>query len=362
MSAKTCDAVVIGGGIAGVSVAAELATSMDVVLVEREAQLAYHTTGRSAALYFGSYGHSSTLPLTAASRAWFDDPEFTDAPVLAPRGALTVAFDGAPVPDLLGAEQLGPDEAADLVPVLDRARLTGAAYERGAADMDVAAIHQAFVRKLRHHRGEVRTTAPVTGLERNDETWTVQSGSERITAAVVVNAAGAWADEVARLAGAEPIGIQPRRRTAFMVTAPPSSEHWPMVTDAGHTFYFKPDGVQLLCSPADETPSPPVDARPEEVDIALAIERINAVTDLGIRSVRSAWAGLRTFAPDGGMALGFDAGVDGFFWLAGQGGTGIQTAPASARLAAGLIQSGSVPDDLPSIDLAALDPARFGRR
>lgn len=362
MKAKTRDAVVIGGGIAGVTVAAELAATMDVVLVERESQLAYHTTGRSAALYFGSYGHHSTRPLTAASRSWFDDPEFADAPVLSPRGALTVAFDGAPIPDLDDTEQLGPEEAADLVPVLDRSRLAGAAYEREAADMDVAAIHQAYVRKLKHHSGEILTAAPVTGLERSHGSWVVRAGSDSITATVVVNAGGAWADEIARLAGAEPIGIQPKRRTAFMVTAPENSEHWPMVTDAGHTFYFKPDGVQLLCSPADETPSPPVDARPEEVDIALAIERINAVTSLGIRSVRSSWAGLRTFAPDGGMALGYDAGVDGLFWLAGQGGTGIQTAPAAARLAAALIRGEPRPDDLPTIDLAALNPARFGRR
>ena len=164
---RSCDIVVVGGGIAGVSVAAEVAGAAEVVLVERESQLAYHTTGRSAALYFGSYGHPSTLPLTTASRSWFDDPEFTDAPVLTPRGALTVAFDHTPVPDLLGAQVLGPDDAAELVPALDRDRIAGAAWEPDAADMDVAGIHQAYVRKLRHRGGEVLTDAGVTALERS---------------------------------------------------------------------------------------------------------------------------------------------------------------------------------------------------
>lgn len=359
MDSSACDIVVIGGGIAGVSAAAELATSMDVVLVERESQLAYHTTGRSAALFFGSYGHPSTLPLTTASRPWLDAPEFTDLPVLSPRGALTVAFDDTPVPSLVGAETLTAEEAIELAPTLDRTRVAGAAYEPEAADMDVAEIHQAFVRKLRHHGGEVRVDSPVTELHHTAGRWTVSAGDATLTCSTVVNAAGAWADVVAEMAGATPIGIQPRRRTAFMVGAPEGSRDWPMVTDSGHTFYFKPDGVQLLCSPADETPSPPVDARPEDIDIAIAIERINDVTDLAIRSIRSSWAGLRTFAADGGMALGFDGKVDGFFWLAGQGGTGIQTAPAAARLAAALITSGGTPDDLADVDLPALDPDRF---
>ena len=359
MNPSESDIVVIGGGIAGVSVAAELATSRNVVLVERESQLAYHTTGRSAALYFGSYGHPSTLPLTRASRAWFDAPEFTDTPVLTPRGALTVAFDNHAIPTLVGAEVLTADEAIELAPTLDRSRIAGAAYEPEAADMDVATIHQAYVRKLRHHGGEIRTNTPVTGLDRTAGRWKVTTGDAALTCDTVVDAAGAWADAVAELAGARPIGIQPKRRTAFMVNAPDGSRDWPMVTDSAHTFYFKPDGVQLLCSPADETPSPPVDARPEEVDIAIAIERINDVTDLAIRSIRSSWAGLRTFAPDGGMALGFDSHVDGLFWLAGQGGTGIQTAPAAARLAAALITSGTPPDDLATMSLPALDPARF---
>lgn len=359
MDSSACDIVVIGGGIAGVSVAAELATTMDVVLLEREPHLAYHTTGRSAALFFGSYGHPSTLPLTAASRKWFDTPEFTELPVLSPRGALTVAFDDDPMPSLAGAEPLTADEAIELAPTLDRSRVAGAAYEPEAADMDVAGIHQAFVRKLRHHGGEIRVDSPVTSLDRGHESWAVAAGGETLTCATVVDAAGAWADVVAEMAGAEPIGIQPKRRTAFMVTAPDGSRDWPMVTDSGHTFYFKPDGIQLLCSPADETPSPPVDARPRDVDIAIAIERINDKTDLAIRSIRSSWAGLRTFAADGGMAIGFDPDVEGFFWLAGQGGTGIQTAPAAARLAASLITAGAPPDDLAAVDLPALDPVRF---
>jgi D-arginine dehydrogenase len=347
---QRADVVVIGGGIAGVSVAAELSANRSVTLLEAESTLAYHTTGRSAALFFGSYGHPDTLPLTRRSQQWFENPP-TDHPVLSPRGAMTVAFSGE-LPELEGGIPISAAEAVDRVPVLDRDQLIGAVWEPDAADMDVAAIHQAYVRQLRSNGGEIVTSGRVTDLGR-DATWRVTTPAGIWEADIVVNAAGAWGDEVARMAGLEPVGLVPKRRTAFMVTAPPDSEHWPLVTDAGHNFYFKPDGVQLLCSPADETPSEPCDARPEDVDIALAIEGINAVTDLEIRSIRSSWAGLRTFAPDGSMVIGPDPDEETFFWLVGQGGTGIQTAPAAALLAAGLIEGD------PAMSGAPFDPARF---
>ncbi len=344
------DVIVIGGGIAGVSVAAELSETMSVVLLESEPSLAYHTTGRSAALYFGSYGHPDVVQLTRASRAWFDNPPNTDQPVLSERGALTLSF-GADVPNHPGTSQISAHAARELVPALRSDLIEAASWEPDAADMDVAAIHQAYVRQLRQNGGMIETSRPVTGIDHRG-TWSVAAGDSRFEADIVVNAAGAWCDRVAQLAGVPPLGLVPRRRTAFMVTGPPQSERWPLVTDVGHTFYFKPDGPQLLCSPADETPSEPCDAKPEPVDIALAIERINAVTALEIRSVRSSWAGLRTFAPDDSMVIGFEPGLDGFFWLAGQGGTGIQTAPAAARLAAGMISEAN--------DAATVfDPARF---
>lgn len=345
------DTVVIGGGIAGVSAAAELSQRQTVTLLERERTLAYHTTGRSAALYFGSYGHPDTLALTRRSLEWFNEPPHVDHPVLTPRGAMTVVFSGEP-PELEGGIPITPDEAVRRVPALRPELLVGAVWEPDAADMDVAAIHQAYVRQLRSNGGTIVTSSEVIAL-RGASPWQVVTPEGIWEANQIVNAGGAWGDHIARLAGLEPVGLTPKRRTAFMVTAPPDSERWPLVTDANHSFYFKPDGTQLLCSPADETPSEAVDARPEDVDIALAIERINDATTLGIRSIRSSWAGLRTFAPDGSMVIGPDPDEPTFFWLVGQGGTGIQTAPASAELLADLIVNGPSPAGTP------FDPTRF---
>ena len=338
------DVIVIGGGIAGVSAASELANAgAEVTLLEAERQLASHTTGRSAALYFENYGHSEVRALTKASRRYFED----HSSILTPRGAMVVAPDDQV--DALSRQvdeglrhgtdirQMTPAEACEIVPVLRQDAIAVASYEPDAADLDVAAIHQSFVRSFRRAGGLIHTGARLSSLVHGGRwTATTEQGS-RHEADVVVNAAGAWADTVAIAAGVRPIGLVPKRRTAFMVTAPQGSAAWPLVVDAHQSFYFKPDGPQLLCSPADETPSEPCDAKPEEIDIALAIDRINEMTVLGIRSVRSSWAGLRSFVPDGGMVISFDDQAAGFFWLAGQGGTGIQTAPATAALAADLI-------------------------
>lgn len=357
------DVIVIGGGIAGVAAAAELATAgAEVTLLEAERQLAFHTTGRSAALYFENYGHPTVRALTRASRRYFEDPpEGTDAPLLSARGALIVA--PADQVERLQRQieegihhgtdirRLSEEEARAVVPALRPGAIVAASYEPGAADMDVAAIHQSFVRSFRRRGGTIVTGARVGALAR-DGVWTVTTeAGERHQADVVVNAAGAWCDVVARRAGVAPIGLVPKRRTAFMVVAPSGAERWPLTVDAAQTFYFKPDGTQLLCSPADETPSEPCDARPEEIDVARAIERINDITTLGIGSVRSSWAGLRSFVSDGGMVIGFDDTVEGFFWLAGQGGTGIQTAPAAGALTADLVAGVPL--------RSAVDPAAF---
>lgn len=364
------DVIVIGGGIAGVSAAAELTLKgAEVTLLEAERQLAFHTTGRSAALYFENYGHPTVRALTKASRAYFENPPdgTTDVPILSERGAMVVA-----PPDQVEAlagqveegrrhgtdiRDLTPDEATEIVPVLRPELLAAASYEPGAADIDVAAIHQSFVRTFRRHGGTILTESRVAELQRVNGSWhvTTESGDRHI-ARVVVNAAGAWCDIVGSMTGATPIGLVPKRRTVFMVTAPEGSERWPLTVDAAHTFYFKPDGPQLLCSPADETPTEPQDVRPDEIDIALAIERINEMTTLGIRSIRSSWAGLRSFVADGGMVIGFDTDVDGLFWLAGQGGTGIQTAPAAGALVADLI--GGV-EPRSGVDPMAFSPARL---
>ena len=234
-------------------------------------------------------------------------------------------------------------------------------FEPESLDLDVAGLHQAFVRGLRRAGGEVRVSSPVTGLDRPGSQWTVVSGSDQIRVDVVVNAAGAWGDEIAGLAEARLVGLVPMRRTAFTVPGESAYRHWPLVADAENQFYFRPDGSQLLCSLAEERASPPEDARPDEVDIALAIERINVATTLGIRVVRSSWTGLRTFVADRAMVIGFDPQIDGFFWLVGQGGTGIQTAPAAALLTAGLITSRAPPTALVEygVDVAGLSPARL---
>jgi D-arginine dehydrogenase len=373
VAANRYDVIVIGGGIAGVGAAAFLSERASVVLLEQEAQLAHHTTGRSAALLFENYGHPSIRPLTRVSLPWFESPPdgLVDAPLLSGRGALTFGR-----PDQLGilerlhaagrgagtgVEWLDTTGVRSLWPEIRPGHAEAGVWEPGARDLDVAAIHQAFVRAMRRHGGEIHRSAPVHELRRANGRWQADTGAGRFEAAVVVDAAGAWGDRVARMAGVVPVGLRPLRRTAFTVPGSVELQRRPMAVDADHAFYIKPDGTQLLCSPADETPSEPCDARPEEADVALAIDRINAATTLGIVTVRSAWAGLRTFAPDGGMVVGFDDRVDGFFWLVGQGGTGIQTAPGASRLAADLVLDGRLSPELEEagVDLAALGPERI---
>ena len=239
--------------------------------------------------------------------------------------------------------------------------LVGAVLEPEALDLDVAGLHQAFVRGLRAAGGQIRTATRIDRLRRTGSRWSIGAGADTLEADIVVNAAGAWADLVAKMAGARPLGLEPRRRTAFMVPGNLAYRGWPLVGDTDNDFYFRPDGSQLLCSLAEEKVSVPEDARPDELDIALAIDRINKATTIDIRTVRSAWTGLRTFAPDRAMVIGWDPEVEGFFWLAGQGGTGIQTSPGAGALTADLIATGSAGEKLQGhgVDVAGLSPARF---
>ena len=296
--------VVIGGGIAGISVAHFLAKTCNVTLVEQEALLASHSTGRSAALYFENYGATANRPLSRISRRFFENPpaEVDRHPFLTPRGALWI---GTPeqepaLRETLAASAatphpgrwLAPRQAQTIVPVLRPEYLGGAVFEPEALDLDVAALHQAFVRAFRKSGGEIVLSAPVVELKQTGTTWLVQAGAHQLEADKVVNAAGAWGDRVAVLAGARPIGLEPRRRTAFMVPGNLAFREWPLTCDVDNHFYFRPDGSQLLCSLAEENLSDPEDARPDELDIALAIDRINRATSLEIRTVRSAWTGL----------------------------------------------------------------------
>jgi D-arginine dehydrogenase len=368
------DVVVIGAGIAGASAAAALAETLQVVVLEREAFPGMHSTGRSAALFSEIYGSAPVRALSRASRDFLHRPPegFAEAQIVRPRGALHIASTSqipaleafASLPDVAGAVSLlTADEARAACPILREDYVGAAALERASADIDVDALHQAWLRQLRARDGRLVVNAEVTGLTRNGASWTVETPDLRIETGVVINAAGAWADKVAELAGATAIGLQPMRRTALIVDAPPGADPhaWPMVIDIDETFYFRPDAGALLLSPGDETPSEPCDAQPDELDIAVAIDRVQTAANLEVRRVRRSWAGLRSFVADRTPVVGFAPDAPGFFWLAGQGGYGIQTAPAMGQLAAALIRGESVPNTLLQHGVASLDlrPERF---
>lgn len=359
--------------MAGMSAAAHLASHGSVTLLEAEPTLAYHTTGRSAALFVVNYGALGARPLAAASARFLESPPHgtADGPLLSDRGLLWVADESQleslhamaaePMPPGFEAQLIDGEAALAIVPALRPESIAGGLYEPAARDIDVAALHQVFVRIARRHGAEIRTGSPVTGIEPGNGRWSVNAGGVTVVADVVVNAAGAWGDQIAELAGVSPIGLQPMRRTAFMVPGSLDYSRWPFVVDADHRFYFKPDGVQMLCSLAEETPSDPGDPKPRMEDVALAIDRINQSTTLGIRTVNSQWTGLRTFSPDRDLVIGEDPEAHGFFWLVGQGGIGIATSPGYGSLLASIVTGDPLSDDLirAGVDPKVTDPARF---
>lgn len=361
------DFAVIGGGIAGVSAAAHLGPHGSVTLLEKESSLAYHTSGRSAAMLVENYGSEGARPLVRAARPFLENPPSgsVESPLLSDRVVMWVSGPGnlatletrAAQAQGLGArcELLTRGQAIEHVPALRSDWVQGALYEPSGADIDVAGLHQAFVRIARGHDAEISTGSPVTGIEREGDHWLIRSGDRILKAEALVNAAGAWGDEIATMAGVDPIGLRPMRRTAFMVPGSDESASWPMVVEANERFYFRPDGVQFLCSLAEEVLSEPMDARPRMEDVARAIDRINEATTFGIRSVNSQWTGLRTFAPDRDLVIGEDPTAPGFHWLVGQGGIGIQTSPAYGRLLACLAIGGDLPEHFAEV---GVDPAR----
>ncbi|MEM7223194.1 MAG: FAD-binding oxidoreductase [Pseudomonadota bacterium] len=368
---RTCDILVIGGGIAGMSAAAELADLGKVVLLEREAFPGSHSTGRSAATFLQIYGPPTVRRLVRAGRDFLENPPdgFCDHPILSPRGLLQVALPGhgAQLLSQLEADrafapelrEISPEEALEIVPILRPERVEAAIYEPTCRDIDVDALLQGYQRRFKALGGSVETSAEVSALARQDGVWRVTMAAGAFEAPVVVNAAGAWADEIAGLAGLTPLGLVPKRRTAFTFDPPEgiATEAWPLTLESEETFYFKPDAGRLLGSPADATPVPPQDVQPEEWDIAVGVDRIVTATTLEIRRLAHTWAGLRTFAQDGVPVAGFDETCEGFFWLAGQGGYGIKTAPALSRLAAAAIGQGGFPEDLGTVGLTAADLA-----
>jgi Glycine/D-amino acid oxidases (deaminating) len=354
------DVAVVGGGIAGVSAAGELARrpGLRVALLEQEGQLGYHASGRSAAAFLESYGSPEIRALTQASRATLDA-----AGLLHPRPLLWLAPAGqaGELAALVEAEPtlriVSDDEVRARCPVIRPGWAELSAIEEGAQDLDVAGLLEHYRRLAVTGGVTVHTGVSLLDGSRENDRWVLRTNRGLVRARVVVNAAGAWADDVARRCGQRALGLVPYRRTIAVVSAPAADRSWPLVADIADQFYFRPEGDGLLISPADETPSDPVDARPQTEDVALALERVNAATTLNLRHVRTTWAGLRTFAPDRNPVVGFSD--PGFCWLAGHGGYGMQTAPAMAALAAAVALDEPLPPSLPASILAALAPNRF---
>jgi D-arginine dehydrogenase len=357
---KTADFIVIGAGIAGASAAYFLSASGRVILLERESGPGYHSTGRSAAVFTETYGNETIRALAKTSRAFLSDPPqgFADHSLLSPRGLLYTGSEEqqANLEETYrsahklvdSVRRLSPAEAIDLVPVLKKKKIAGAVYEPEAMDIDVDALQSGYLKGLAGNGGRLLTGAEVTGLTRVNGSWQVTTRTGSYTAEVVINAAGAWCDLTAEMASARKLGLSPLRRTVILFDSPEGldSGAWPLCVDEDEGFYFKPYAGRILASPADETPTQPCDAQPEEIDVAIIADLIERFTTMRIRRVSHKWAGLRTFAPDHTPVAGFDGEQTGFFWLAGQGGYGIKTSPALGRITAGLILNGEIPREL----------------
>jgi D-arginine dehydrogenase len=373
MAGEAFDYLIVGSGMAGAGAAYELADGARVLLLEREDAHGYHTTGRSAALYSEAYGNAVIRGLTRASRPFFEAPPpgFAAHPLLTPRGCLYVgrSDQAAALAAILEAEPLAlrpvtRDQVLALVPALWPDYVAAGALEEGAMDADVEAIHQGFLRGAKVRGADIRLGQEVVAIAPTAGGYAVRTAAgESFETRVLVDAAGAWADKVAEMAGVRPIGLTPLRRTAMIIDGPPGVDvrGWPMVIDADEAFYFKPDAGRLLASPADETPAEPHDAWADEMDVAICIERVQTAADIPVQRIVRSWAGLRSFVADRSPVIGFDGEAANFFWLAGQGGYGVQTAPAAARTAGALARREGLPADIAAqgVTPEALSPARL---
>lgn len=381
---KVYDYLIIGAGIAGASLAYRLRERGSILVIEAESQAGYHSSGRSAAMFMETYGTATVRALTRASRAFFEAPPdgFCEHDLLTDRGVLYIARDGQ---EALLAEtfdqlqktgstvrQVTADEVVSRVPCVRRDGLIGAIEETDAKDIDVHALLHGFLKGAKQAGVEFCYSASIAGAKREGDQWRVDlSSNVTVAARNVIDAAGAWGQQVANLFGAGDIGLQPKRRSAFTFTAKNSQnevwsdmERWPVVAAVDESFYFKPDAGQLLGSPANADPIEAHDVVAEELDIAIGIDRITTATTLDIRRPNHTWAGLRSFVPDGDFVIGWDKNVSGFFWLVGQGGYGIQTSPGASLLAANLILGESLDPSLQAehLDVSIVSPARFSAK
>lgn len=353
---QSCDFLVIGAGIAGAYAGDALASLGSVVILEMEDRPGYHTTGRSAAIYSETYGNRTIRALTTASKEFFDDPPdgFTEVPLVTPRGALHIGRkDQQAAVNTAFRENSGivhnlrlldQESILSLVPVV-RPEMCFAGYlEPDCHDIDVDALHQGFLKSCRRQSGELKANAEALEIKSLPSGWEVKTRSDTFSCGVVVNAAGAWADGIAEMAGLRAVHLSPLRRTAliFDPNLDLPFENWPLVVSIDEGFYFKPAAGLMMATPGDEIESPPCDAQPDEIDIAAAIDRLQAATTLRIRSITRKWAGLRTFAPDRAPVIGPDPENEKFFWAAGQGGYGMQTAPAIQANISALMNSGEL--------------------
>lgn len=365
--ADSADFIVIGGGIAGASAAYELSAAGRVILLEMESAPGYHATGRSAAVLSENYGPLVWSRLVTASRAFLENPPegFADVPLVAPRGALFLAREGEQEAlrrqgtELLrrgaSVEVIPVEDALRLCPVLKTTEFALALHEQGCVDIDTGALMAGYLKGFRRRGGRLLVDARAERLVRSGGRWTVTTAKGAIEAPVIVNAAGGWVRQVAQLAGLSDRNVVPFRRTALTFDPPGDSDirRWPMTFDLAETFYFKPEAGRIMVSPVDMAPSEPCDAQADELEVAIAVDRIERFTTMCVRTIKHRWGGLRSFASDHEPVIGPDPEEASFIWLAGQGGNGVMGAAAAARLAAQLALGDGVPSDLAALGISA---------
>ncbi len=365
------DIIVIGAGIAGASVAAHLVSYKKTLILEMEERPGYHTTGRSAASFEPNYGPPPMLAFTRASVAFFKSPlkGFTEGPLLTHRDSLFLEAEGQEdfTKKLLAhsseLEEISETRATSLFPILRPGYAKRSFLDANTGDLDVDLLHRGFLRQFKEQGGTLVVNAAAQCIKRTQNNWHVTTPAGIFISPIIVNAAGAWGDEIARMAGVAPIGLTPKRRSIGVVpiTSHPNFALWPMVTDNAETWYAKPQSGKLIVSSADATQVEPHDAYADDMAIAEGVERLMQATTFEVTHLDHSWGGLRTFAPDGNPVIGFDPSMDGFFWLAGQGGYGIQSAPALSRTAAAVLQHKSIPQDVidAGLDIDDIHPQRF---